>query len=243
MLAPLLLATALVGCASVQPTNPADPWEGMNRSVASFNDAVDGALLKPVTLMYQDLTPQPARRCIANIFRNLGDLWSAANSLLQGQGHDFFNTLGRFLFNSTLGLGGCIDVATMNGAQRIENDFGVTLGTWGVGSGPYVVLPFLGASTLRDGIATVGLVAASASANQPIMEIDDIAWRNALLGIRVIDARADLLEADQLVNEIALDRYSFIRDAYLQQRRNRIQRGAGEETLPDYEDAWDEEND
>jgi len=178
-LAPILIATALAsGCATVAPPNPADPWEGMNRGVLAFNDAVDGALIKPVTLMYQDLTPKPVRSCISNVFSNLGDLWSAANSLLQGRGHDFFNTLGRFLFNSTMGLGGCIDVATMNGATRIENDFGVTLGTWGVGPGPYVVLPFLGASTLRDGVATVGLAAASASSNQPIMEIDDVSWRN-----------------------------------------------------------------
>jgi len=241
---PLLLVTVLIGgCATVQNPNPADPWEGMNRSVSRFNDAVDGALLKPVALMYQDLTPKPARTCISNIFSNIGDLWSAVNSLLQGQGHDMINTLGRFLFNSTMGLGGCIDVATMNGATRIDNDFGITLGRWGVASGPYLVLPFLGASTLRDGAATVGLMAASASPVQPIMEIDDVAWRNAILGIRIVDARVNLLPADKLVDEIALDRYSFIRDAYLQQRASRIQRGAQEGDLPDYEDDFDEDED
>jgi len=242
-LAPMLVATALVsGCATVEHPNPADPWEGMNRGIHSFNDAVDGALLKPVTLMVQDLTPKPARTCISNMFNNLGDLWSAANSFLQGRGHDFINTLGRFLFNSTLGLGGCIDVATMNGAERIPNDFGVTLGAWGIGPGPYVVLPFLGASTLRDGVATAGLAAASASPTQPIMEINDIAWRNALLGLRVIDGRAALLEADALVNEIALDRYSFIRDAYLQQRQNRINHSTGHDDPPNYENDWDDDD-
>jgi len=237
----LLAAALLGGCASVQHPNPADPWEGMNRSIYTFNDAVDRALLKPVTLMFQDLTPQPVHTCIGNIFSNIGDLWSATNSLLQGQGHDFINTLGRFLFNSTMGLGGCIDVASMNGAPRIESDFGVTLGVWGVDSGPYLVLPFLGSSTLRDGAATVGLMAASASPTQPIMEIDDVAWRNVILGIRVVDARANLLPAERLVDAIALDRYSFVRDAYLQQRANWVQRGTTADALPDYEDDEDED--
>jgi len=238
---PLLISAALLGgCATVHNPNPADPWEGMNRNISAFNDAVDGAVLKPVALMYQDLTPKPVRTCIGNIFGNIGDLWSAANSFLQGRGHDFINTLGRFLFNSTMGLGGCIDVATMNGAPRIENDFGVTLGVWGVGSGPYVMLPFLGASTLRDGAATVGLLAASAAPTQPIMEIDDVAWRNAILGIRIVDGRAQLMQADQLVDDIALDRYSFIRDAYLQHRRSLITRGADD--LPDYDDDWNDDD-
>jgi len=240
--APVVLATALLAsCATVHTPNPADPWEGMNRSIYAFNNAVDGAIIKPVTLMYQDLTPKPVRTCIHNIFSNIGDLWSAVNSLLQGHGHDFINTLGRVLFNSTMGLGGCIDVATMNGATRIENDLGVTLGVWGFQSGPYVVLPFLGASSLRDGTATVGLLAASASPTQPIMELDNVAWRNTLLGIRVIDARAELLQAEKLVDAVALDRYSFIRDAYLQQRRSLVNRGtARADELPNYEDDEDD---
>ena len=244
-LAPTLALTVLMGgCATVKNPNPADPWEGMNRSINTFNETIDGALLKPVSLAYQDLTPRPIRTCISNIFNNLGDVWSAANSFLQGRGHDFFNTLGRVLFNSTMGLGGCIDVASMNGAPRIENDFGVTLGVWGFESGPYVVLPFLGASTLRDGIADVSLMAAGASSNAPITGgIDNVPLRNSILGLRIIDRRANLLEADRLVNEVALDRYSFIRDAYLQQRKSKVdqrrhhpgQPSNVSNNLPDYE--------
>lgn len=243
-LAPALALTVLMGgCATVKNPNPADPWEGMNRSVNTFNETLDGALLKPVSLAYQDLTPRPIRTCISNIFNNLGDVWSAANSFLQGRGHDFFNTLGRVLFNSTMGLGGCIDVASMNGAPRIENDFGVTLGVWGFESGPYLVLPFLGASTLRDGVADVSLMVAGASSSAPISEIDNVPLRNSILGLRIVDRRANLLEADRLVNEVALDRYSFIRDAYLQQRKSMVDRrrhhpgqpSGIENDLPDYE--------
>src|SRR5690554_6189002 len=135
-------ALLLGGCASVEPTNPRDPWEGYNRGMFAFNEAVDGALLKPVAYAYRDLTPEPVRSCIGNIFGNLNDAWSALNSFLQGRPHDFANSLGRVLFNSTMGLGGCIDVASQNGAHRIPNDLGTTLGVWGMGSGPYVVLPF-----------------------------------------------------------------------------------------------------
>src|SRR5690606_25957111 len=146
----LTLAAGLAGCAAPQgQPDPRDPWEGFNRSVYKFNDTVDRAFLRPVAELYTFATPAPARTCINNIFSNLGDLWSAANSFLQGRGHDFVNTIGRFLFNTTMGVGGCFDVASANGARRIRNDFGVTLGVWGVGPGPYLVLPFLGASSVR----------------------------------------------------------------------------------------------
>lgn len=232
--AAVLLAT---GCASVQNPNPADPWEGMNRSVHNFNEAVDKALLKPIAQGYEAITPRPARTCINNIFRNLGDIWSAVNSFAQARGHDFFNTLGRVLFNSTMGLGGCIDVASMNGAYRIENDFGVTLGVWGLDSGPYLVLPFLGASTLRDGIGNVSMMAVGASASTSIQAIDNVPVRNSILGLYIVDGRAALLEADRLVDEISLDRYSFIRDAYLQKRKALVAgSAASDDNLPNYED-------
>ena len=238
----LLGATALAaGCASVPNPNPDDPWESYNRGMYAFNDTVDRALLKPIASGYDALMPDPAQSCIHNVFNNLGDVWSAVNSFLQGRGHDFFNTLGRVLFNSTMGLGGCIDVASMNGAQRIRNDFGTTLGVWGLGSGPYVVLPFLGSSTVRDGAAFVGTFAAGASPLTPVMQMDDVAARNAITGLYIVDLRADLLDADKLVEDVALDRYSFIRDAYLQQRRamvnTRLQgQSATDEALPDYSD-------
>ena len=244
-LAPILAVAAIsAGCASVPATNPDDPWEGYNRGMYKFNDTVDRAFLKPVALGYEALTPQPMRTCVHNIFSNVGDLWSAFNSFIQARGHDFFNTLGRVLFNSTMGLGGCIDVASMNGSKRISNDFGVTLGVWGFESGPYLVLPFLGSSSLRDGVGNVGAFAAGLSPYTPLSAIDNIPLRNSIVALQIVDLRASLLDADRFVDEVALDRYSFIRDAYLQ-RRKALVRGQNadasapdysEESLPDYSD-------
>jgi len=225
------------GCATVESPSPRDPWESYNRGMFAFNEAVDGALLKPVAYAYRDLTPQPVRSCVGNIFGNFGDVWSALNSALQGRGHDFFNTLGRVLFNSTMGLGGCIDVATMNGAYKIRNDFGTTLGVWGLDSGPYVVLPFVGSSTVRDGAAWVGTIAGGVSPLTPVMSIDNVPVRNSILGLYIVDTREGLLDADEVVNRTALDRYSFIRDAFLQQRDAMVnERVAGGDALPDYSD-------
>jgi len=220
------------GCATVHNPTPQDPWEGFNRTVYTFNDAVDQALIKPVTLMYTDLTPQPAQSCIRNVFSNLGDVWSAANSFLQARGHDFFNTLGRVLFNTTAGLGGCFDIASKHGAHRIPNDLGTTLGVWGLKSGPYMVLPILGPSTVRDTTATITGV----SAMTPILLVDNVPVRNSILALYGINARAGLLEADRLVDDVALDRYSFIRDAYLQRRESMVNRRRSDNGLPDYSD-------
>lgn len=231
----LLGATTLAaGCATVSNPNPDDPWERYNRGMYTFNDTVDRALLKPIAIGYETLTPQPMQTCIHNMFNNVVDVWSALNSFLQAQGHDFFNTLGRVLFNSTMGLGGCIDVASMNGSQRIQNDFGVTLGVWGFKPGPYVVLPFLGSSSVRDGVATLGTFAADVSPITPVFEIDNVPLRNSLVGLYTVDTRASLLDADQLVNEVALDRYSFIRDAYIQRRKAQVDSRRADNSLPDY---------
>ncbi len=217
-------------------TNPDDPLEGFNRTVFTINDNVDRALFKPITLAYTDLTPKPVRTCIGNIFGNLRDVWSAANSFLQAQGHDFFNTLGRVLFNTTMGLGGCIDVASMNGATRIPNDLGITLGVWGLNSGPYLVLPGLGPSSFRDGVGTVGGFAIGMSPTTPLFAIDNIPLRNTAVALYAVDTRAGLLEADRTVDDIALDRYSFVRDAYLQRRQSQVNRRRGNDDLPDYSD-------
>lgn len=239
---PLRLGVALVamttaaGCATVHNPSPDDPWESYNRTMYTINDNVDQALIKPITLMYTDLTPQPVQSCIGNIFNNLGDIWSAGNSFLQARGHDFFNTLGRVLFNTTMGLGGCFDVASKNGAPRITNDFGTTLGVWGLGSGPYLVLPALGPSTLRDGTATLGTFAAGVSPISPMFAIDNVPVRNTAIGLYAIDTRAGLLEADRLVTDIALDRYSFIRDSYLQRRNAMVNMRRNGDELPDYSD-------
>lgn len=223
-LAPVLALTVLAaGCASVPNPSPNDPWEGYNRSMYAFNDTVDRAVLKPVAKGYTAITPQPVRTCVHNIFNNVGDVWSALNSFLQGRVPDGINTVGRVLFNSTMGLGGCIDVASMNGSKRIANDFGVTLGVWGFKPGPYLVLPFIGPSTLRDGAGVATSFATGVSYYSPVFEIDNIPLRNSILGLSVVDLRASYLDADDLINRTALDKYSFIRDAYLQRRKALIQ--------------------
>ncbi|MCX5590355.1 MlaA family lipoprotein [Alcaligenes endophyticus] len=239
--ATVLLATA---CTSVPNPPPQDPWESYNRSVFAFNDAIDGAILKPVASGYVALTPQPVRTCVHNMFNNLRDIWSGLNSFLQGEPHDFFNTLGRVLFNSTMGLGGCIDVATMNGSRRIQNDFGITLGVWGLDAGPYFVLPFLGPSTVRDASgAGLGFLS-GASGVGPIFDLSNVPVRNSILALDAVDARANLLDTEKLINEIALDRYSFIRDAYLQRREAQLRARTGDadtDGLPDYSDDEDDE--
>lgn len=231
------------GCATVTNPNPNDPWESYNRTMDKINYNIDQALILPIANTYKTLTPRPARTCIANVFNNMGDVWSAVNSFAQGRPHDFFNTLGRVLFNSTMGIGGCFDVASKNGAKRIPNSLGTTLGVWGIGSGPYVILPIAGPSTVRDAAARAGGFAISFSETSPIMALKNVPVRNSLLGLYFVDLRTGLLDAEKLVNDIALDRYSFIRDAYLQRRQSEINRKRRDplddnyiDDLPNYED-------
>jgi len=235
-LAAAALATAmLAGCAAPQNPDPRDPWEGFNRGVYKFNDTVDRALFKPVAQAYDYVTPNPVQSCIHNMFSNVGDVWAAANSMLQGRGHDFVNTLGRFLFNTTMGVGGCFDVATANGAPKIPNDFGTTLGVWGFGQGPYLVLPILGASTVRDGVGRAGDIAGDFVS---VQQIDNVRIRNSLWGLQVVDTRASLLDATDTVDRVALDPYSFVRDAYLQRRAALLRTKTGDDAaLPSYDDA------
>jgi phospholipid-binding lipoprotein MlaA len=242
-----LAALALVsGCATVNNPNPRDPFESYNRTMYAINYNIDKALFRPIASAYHTLTPQPAQNCFRNMFNNLGDIWSAANSFLQGRPHDFFNTLGRVLFNTTMGIGGCFDVASEMGSRRIPNDFGTTLGVWGIPTGPYIELPLLGPSTLRDTTGYVTVLAGIDSLTEviPIMAIKNVPVRNSLMGLYIVNMRSNLLDADELVNDVALDRYSFIRDAYLQRRdamvESRLNGGtAGDAALPDYGDDDD----
>lgn len=233
-----IAAVALItGCAAPAgtPANPDDPWEGSNRAIYQFNDEFDKGILRPVSELYAFVMPQPVRTCIHNMFMNLGEIWSAINSSLQGRHEDAINTWGRFMLNTTLGVGGCIDVASANGAKRIPNDFGVTLGVWGVSPGPYVVLPFIGASSVRDTVGT----AANFTFNQIdiVGSINDVGWRNSIYGVEVVSRREALLDVSKTVDRTALDPYSFIRDAYLQRRKAQV---LGEkalvQTLPNYDD-------
>ena len=224
----LALLTAVVtvasGCATV-PSGAAaskdDPWESFNRKVFVFNEAVDEAVLKPVATAYRDVVPQLVRTGISNVLSNIGDVWSAANHLLQGKIHSGLDTGMRVLVNTVFGLGGLLDVATEVGLTRQREDFGQTLGRWGVGPGPYVVLPLLGPSTLRDTGALVLDLQASASSLATNS--------NASLGIttlEVVNLRSSLLAATKLLDEVALDKYSFVRTAFLARRLDAVLDGA-----------------
>lgn len=237
-----VLVVVLSGCASTQgPENPADPWEGMNRGTYAFNDAVDRAVFRPIAELYAFITPRPVRTCIRNMYLNIGEIWSMINSNLQQRHVDAINTTGRFLFNTTMGLGGCIDVASMNGQPRIQNDFGVTLGVWGVPQGPYLVLPLLGASSVRDAAGTV--VDFAGNQLDTIGLISNVRLRNSLWGLEVVVRREALLTVSETIDRTALDPYSFVRDAYLQMRAAMVSGAPDAQTLPDYEDYGDAEAD
>ena len=232
-----VLLLLLVGCASVarDPARPNDPLEASNRTVFEFNENIDRAILKPVAQAYAFVTPQPIRTCINNIFLNLGDVWSWLNSTLQGRHLDALNTFGRVMLNTTAGLGGCLDLASQTGAKRIPNDFGVTLGVWGFDTGPYLVLPFIGSSTLRDGAGKIADVYINQVGYGSL--IHDVAVRNSIYGLEVVERREALLDVSDTIDRTALDRYSFIRDAYLRRRSVQVNGPAAEaEKIPSYED-------
>ncbi len=209
----------LGGCATA-PGEPNDPLENLNRSVFSFNEAVDDVLLEPVATGYEKVVPQFVRTGVDNIFNNFGDAWSAVNLVLQAKPRPALETGMRFVFNSTLGLGGFIDFATDVGIERRSEDFGQTLGHWGVGPGPYVVLPILGPSTVRDAASTVADFRALPSA-----WFDGWRERLAVDMLQLISTRARLLSATRQIDAIALDKYLLIRDGYLVRRRNQVYDG------------------
>jgi phospholipid-binding lipoprotein MlaA len=216
----LLLELLLAGCATGPNANPADPMEPLNRSVYQFNDAVDRTVLKPVATAYRDVTPSLVQKGIGNFFGNLEDAWSFANNVLQLKGEAAGDSFFRFGVNTFMGLGGILDVASEMRIARHTEDFGQTLGYWGVGAGPYVVLPILGPSTLRDTVALPVDWKGDA-----VTQVQDVATSNTLYGVRAVDQRAALLKAEGVIDEAALDKYSFIRDAYLQRRRNAVYDG------------------
>lgn len=230
-----LVATGLIsGCATGPNRKPGDPLEPMNRAVFNFNDGIDRYIAVPVAKGYQKVTPEPLRTAVSNFFSNLGDLSNAANALLQLKFTDATEDIMRFAFNSTFGLGGLLDWATPAGLPKHHQDFGLTLGHWGIPSGPYLVLPLFGPSTVRD---SVGLVVDVKFNPLNYMEP---ALRNPLYVLQFVSVRSDLLGATNLLQQAALDKYSFVRDAYTQQRRARL-RGTNESPapLPNYEDQGD----
>mgnify|MGYP006192847473 CR=1 FL=1 len=212
-----LVELALSGCATVAHPDPRDPLESYNRSMTTFNEQVDAMVLKPVATAYVDVTPSPVRTGVSNFFGNLADLWSSVNAGLQLRPRESVENLMRFSINTVFGLGGLLDIATEAGIPRTRIDFGQTLGRWGMPAGPYVVLPILGPSSVRD---TAGLVVDSAA--DPVGDINNVANRNSLYTLRAVDTRARLLGATNVLEGAALDKYSFTRDLYLNRRQSQV---------------------
>ncbi|MES2187661.1 MAG: VacJ family lipoprotein [Pseudomonadota bacterium] len=209
------LGLFLAGCASGPTRNPRDPFEPFNRGVSQFNDAVDKAVFKPVATGYRDVVPPLVRTGVGNFFRNLTEPWSFVNNVLQFKVGDAGETLIRFTTNTVFGLGGLLDIAGEANIDQHKQDFGQTLAYYRVPTGPYLVLPLLGPSTVRDTAAlTINWK------GDLVLDINHIPTRNSLYVLRAIDVRANLLRASAVLDEAALDKYSFTRDAYLQLRRN-----------------------
>jgi len=217
-LALIAAVTLLAGCATA--TNPRDPIEPFNRAVFSFNEGVDNAILKPVAQGYRAALPEPVRAGVGNFFSNLEDLWIAINQVLQGKVTEAIQDTARFVFNSTIGMLGLIDIASDMGLPKHDEDLGQTLGRWGIASGAYVVIPLLGPSTVRDGIGRIVDTQADL-----VWNIDHVPTRNTLAVTRALSDRAELLDAVRIMEEAALDRYGFIRDSYLQRRRSQVYDG------------------
>lgn len=223
-------------CATIPPdagSNPVDPLERMNRHVFEFNDRVDRAVLKPIAQGYVAVVPEPLRGCVSNFFANLGDVSNAANNLLQGKPVEAVSDICRIAINTTVGLLGCFDVASKVGLEKHNEDFGQTLGRWGLGSGAYLVLPLLGPSSVRDAVGRVP----DAYVDPANAAGDDVRARNTLFVLGMIDLRARLLDAGRLLDAAALDRYQFTRDAYLQRRRNLVYDGNPPREKEDDDDA------
>ncbi|MDB5917751.1 MAG: transporter [Massilia sp.] len=211
----LAVASTLAGCAT--GTNPRDPYEKFNRQMFAFNDTVDRVALKPAASAYKTVLPTFVQTGVSNFFGNLSDLWTGVNNLLQGKGADGMSDLTRFSLNSTFGLLGVLDIGSEAGLPKHNEDFGQTLGAWGVNPGPYLMLPLLGPSTVRDALVIPVDIAAD-----PWAYKEPVGWRNVGIATRAVDQRAAVLDASNLMEEAALDRYEFIRDGFLQRRLSRI---------------------
>jgi phospholipid-binding lipoprotein MlaA len=222
---------ALAGCATGPNATPGDPLEPMNRVIFKVNDTVDRTIAQPVAKGYQKVTPKPVQTAVSNFFSNLGDVSNFANDLLQLKVTDAAEDLMRVAVNTVFGIGGLLDWATPAGLPKHHQDFGLTLGRWGMPSGPYLVLPLFGPSSFRDGAGRIVDIKFN-----PLNYVDP-AWRNPLYVAQFVSARADLLGASNLLEAAALDKYSFVRDAYVQQRKAMLnQNGAKPPALPNYGD-------
>jgi phospholipid-binding lipoprotein MlaA len=218
----LAVLALLAGCTTIQaarggPGQKLDPWENWNRKVFAFNEGLDEKVLKPVATAYSDVVPQPIRQSVGNFFGNVQDAWSAVNNFLQGKPTQGFQDVMRVGTNTLFGLFGFIDVATEMGFDHQYEDFGQTLGRWGFGAGAYIVLPLFGPSSVRDAAALPLDRAAS-----PALIINDGATQVGIITLQLINTRASLLGATRVIDDISLDKYTFVRDAYLQRRRSLV---------------------
>ncbi len=224
------LALALLqGCATGPNANPTDPLEPFNRAMFSFNEGVDRAIVKPVATAYRDVTPAPIRTGVTSFFGNISDVWSLVNNMLQAKPEAAADSLFRVTVNTFWGLGGIFDVASEMKIPKHSEDFGQTLGYWGVASGPYLVLPLLGPSSVRDSVGTL-----VDYRGDLVSRTDNVPVRNSLTGLRAVNMRANVLSAGDLLEQAALDKYSFAREIYLQRRRSLIRDGA-----PEAEERYD----
>jgi phospholipid-binding lipoprotein MlaA len=210
----------LAGCASAVEGDPRDPFEGLNRGIYAFNQKLDDWVMKPVAETYEDGVPREVRDRVRNVFANLADPMIGANNLLQGKFTEGVEDLWRFVINTTVGLLGMHDPASDLGLEKHNEDFGQTFGRWGMGPGPYLVLPVLGSNSVRDGVGTVGDFYTN-----PLTDLRPNHVRNSAYAVRAVQTRADLLDASRVLEEAALDKYVFQRDAYLQRRRSLVYDG------------------
>jgi phospholipid-binding lipoprotein MlaA len=233
----VITAVALTGCASSQASNPADPFEPINRGIYKFNDTVDKAVIKPVARGYKAAIPTVGRIMVSNFFSNLDDVIVTANDLLQFKLVQGFSDGTRFVVNSTLGVFGLIDVASVGGLKKHDEDFGQTMGKWGIGNGPYLVLPILGPSTLRDAIGLYGDGYAS-----PMYQMNNMQARNQAYLIRGINRRAEFLDQEKVLDEAMIDPYQFMRDAYLLRRKSQVYDGNPPRPKYNYDDDQGDDN-
>jgi len=218
----IMLVVFISGCGSVpkEYRDPRDPWQGYNRAMFRFNTDVDNAFIKPAAKGYRYITPEPVDRGVTNFFNNIADVTSLVNNALQFKLFRAGSDVGRVAVNSTVGLGGLFDVASNIGLPSYKEDFGQTLGYWGFSAGPYFVMPIVGPSSLRDTVGFAGDIVVD-----PFFSIEQnqIYW--GFIALRIIDRRADLLEAGEILEGAAIDPYAFVRDAYLQRRRSQVYDG------------------
>lgn len=217
-LACLALGLGLTACAG-PGGHPKDPLEPLNRATFRFNEVADEYVMRPVAQVY-DYAPLPIKVGVGNFFGNIGDIWIGVNNLLQGKITDGLSDGGRVLVNSTVGIFGLFDIATDLGLEKHDEDLGQTLGRWGVGDGPYLVLPLLGPSNVRDTFGLVGDLTAD-----PVWQVEEVATRNSLTGLRFVNKRAQLLGADTTADQASLDKYGYLRSFYMQYRLNQIYDG------------------